>query len=440
MNAFRLRALEQTLLAHMQLYGYTLIDIPIVQPADVFLTRAGDVMVERLFLFDHQDQRLALRPEFTAAAAHHYLQTAQGQTVRWQFCGPTFTDDVTHVRTQQHGLGAELIGPAQQAESEIISMAAHGLAKIIPAQEWHIVVGHVGLQWHLLSRFGLDRHMIRWLLSHRETLRRDGPDALHTAFMAAFAHTQDDTFAQEETPGSTQRMLDVLLDSTQYGTTMGGRTREDIARRMLEKRRRAAQRPQVQAAIVFLAAWIQASGPIETVWPQLEAWVGEDNAGRALLQSWRETLDQLSASGLSSEQIILRPNLARNWEYYTGLVFVLETADGTALAGGGRYDELARLLGGSATPAVGFAYYGDALLAHSAIPNPTRPTVIVSGPRTAQMVSLFRSLEIGAVADDTTSTQESYRLDDTTYTSGDEVMQVIVTKLKTLQKALNPHE
>ena len=120
MNASRVRALEQQLLAHMQLYGYTLIDIPIVQPADVFLTRAGDLMIERLFTFEHHDQMLALRPEFTAAAARHYLEHANGQVVRWQFCGATFVDDAARDR-QQHSLGAELIGMAgSAAEAEII--------------------------------------------------------------------------------------------------------------------------------------------------------------------------------------------------------------------------------------------------------------------------------------------------------------------------------
>src|SRR5688500_10540933 len=134
----------------MQLYGYTLVDIPIVQPADVFLTRAGDLMIERLFTFEHQDQMLALRPEFTAAAARHYVEHAAGQIVRWQFCGATFVDDATHDRTQQHSLGAELIGMAgSAAEAEIIGMAVEG-AQSIGLADWQLVMGNVALQWHLL--------------------------------------------------------------------------------------------------------------------------------------------------------------------------------------------------------------------------------------------------------------------------------------------------
>jgi histidyl-tRNA synthetase len=45
------------------------------------------------------------------------------------------------------------------------------------------------------------------------------------------------------------------------------------------------------------------------------------------------------------------------------MVFELTTAENCRLGGGGRYDELARLLGaGIDVPAVGFTYYADELL------------------------------------------------------------------------------
>ncbi|MFH1461265.1 MAG: histidine--tRNA ligase [Patescibacteria group bacterium] len=56
---------------------------------------------------------------------------------------------------------------------------------------------------------------------------------------------------------------------------------------------------------------------------------------------------------------ILNPRLVRGLDYYTKTVFEIwpEEEDGRqiALAGGGRYDDLIKLLGGKDTPAVGFA-------------------------------------------------------------------------------------
>ena len=52
----------------------------------------------------------------------------------------------------------------------------------------------------------------------------------------------------------------------------------------------------------------------------------------------------------------LDPNLVRGLDYYTHTIFeVVTKSDDLALGGGGRYDGLVKLLGGTETPAVGYA-------------------------------------------------------------------------------------
>ncbi len=59
---------------------------------------------------------------------------------------------------------------------------------------------------------------------------------------------------------------------------------------------------------------------------------------------------------------VLNPNLVRGLDYYSRTVFEIWSADSdpearqNALGGGGRYDELVRMLGGTSTPAVGFSF------------------------------------------------------------------------------------
>lgn len=51
------------------------------------------------------------------------------------------------------------------------------------------------------------------------------------------------------------------------------------------------------------------------------------------------------------------PDLARHWDYYTGIVFEIRSNTGNLLCGGGRYDGLAKLIGSqSFIPAIGMAY------------------------------------------------------------------------------------
>lgn len=62
--------------------------------------------------------------------------------------------------------------------------------------------------------------------------------------------------------------------------------------------------------------------------------------------------DTLSALG---EPYSLNMVLARNFEYYTGVVFRFDAQAGTRVGGGGRYDGLLQLVGGGDVPASGFA-------------------------------------------------------------------------------------
>lgn len=373
------RQLENTLIEHMALFGYDLIDIPHIEAADIFLTRAGDKIIDRLFTFERYGKLLALRPEFTAAAAHRYVLENRRDTVRWQFSGTIFEDapERPDHNYQRRSMGAELIGMAgSSAEAEVMALTALG-AQRAGLERWQLVSGHVGLQGYLLSRFNLDPRTVRLLLAQRDAL-------LNPAQGMAYAIEQIERVLPEystqatidghstQADAQTEQMLDVLLDSTQYGTTMGGRSRTDIAQRLLQKRERTLERQQIHAALAFLAEWISLEGSADVVFRELRKLIGDvDMQAEEWLQGWQVTLDRLESYDIPTSRVTIQPNLARNWEYYTGVVFGLRAPDGTLVAGGGRYDELMRLIGGKrATPAVGFAYYMNELMAQLPLTTP----------------------------------------------------------------------
>lgn len=166
-----LRELASTLQDHMMQYGYETVETAIIEAADLFLTKAGDQIIQRLFTFEQQGRSLALRPEFTAAAAYHYAQqyelADQQPVARWQFNGFIFENDPTDLSRnyQRMSIDAELIGlSGPAADAEIISMALHGI-QANSAQNLQIVVGHVGLLWQLMARFDLDSRTQHFLLS-----------------------------------------------------------------------------------------------------------------------------------------------------------------------------------------------------------------------------------------------------------------------------------
>ena len=364
--------LSASLEQHMALYGYQTVETPVIQPADLFLTRAGDQIIEHLFTFERRGKQYALRPEFTASAAARYAaQCSEGTVARWQFHGAIFEDDPEgNADTyQRHASGAELIGlPGPLAEAEIMAMAAHGLGKN-GIHDWRLVIGNVQLVQHLLSAFHLDNRAQRFLLGHLQVLKNPDQgkpyvlELLDKLVIGSLKnHAVDPSGASEEL--NTQQLLDVLLDATQRGGTMGGRTRHDIVRRLLQKRQRAAERDQFVKVLDFLEVWIRIDSAPSEAFTIMQQWIAPDDAtAQAIFADWKRLLDLLDAYGIATDQIRIQPALARNWDYYTGIVFELIAAGNCPLGGGGRYDELARLLGADhEVPAVGFTYYADQLL------------------------------------------------------------------------------
>lgn len=76
------------------------------------------------------------------------------------------------------------------------------------------------------------------------------------------------------------------------------------------------------------------------------------------LQDFITLTSDLDALGVAYE---IDVTSGRGFEYYTGLIFQLWSGN-EMVAGGGRYDALIPLLGGSDSPALGFALYVDKLM------------------------------------------------------------------------------
>ncbi len=371
---------------HMSGFGYRQLDTPVIGEANLFLTRAGDRIVNRLFTFSRGGQELALRPEFTSLAAHHYVSGAYEGVQRWQCAGPVFEDDPDSAveEFQRYSTGAELFGlNGAAADAEVMGMALTGLEQL-GISNWRLVVGHIGLMRLMLARFQLDERTERFLINNLRTLREFGAAHVLQHFerqLAGAAEPSNSSLvtgeAQQLNDWGADALLAPLLDPARSGAAMGGRSRGDIARRLLRKRQRLSEREQVAAALETLEHWSQLSQPATVAFEALANLTPKEALPQ--LQEWQQSVELLSCYGLSMEQIVIKPDLARNWDYYSGLVFELHTADGQHLGGGGRYDELLVFLGAeSPVPAVGFACWLERVVA--AIPGNGQSATL--GPQT----------------------------------------------------------
>jgi histidyl-tRNA synthetase len=203
----------------------------------------------------------------------------------------------------------------------------------------------------VLARFDLDPRIERFLLSHLSAIKEAGKlhvkNLLESTLSIPMAPAQT-LFENPDVQLHTQELLDVLLDSPQRGTVMGSRTREDIAGRLLRKRKRASQQAQIETALDWLEQWVEINARPEEAFPTIETLIDLDPVARQTLGEWRTTMDLLAPYDISSNRVTIQPALARSWEYYTGVVFELRANNDIHLGGGGRYDELARLMGSKA--------------------------------------------------------------------------------------------
>lgn len=113
-------------------FGYRLIQTPLVEDAAVFLRTVGDesdIVSKEMYLFeDRGGDRLALRPEGTAAVCRAYIEhgmASRPQPVRLYYLGPMFRYDRPQAGRyrQLHQFGVECIGDDSPAtDVEVIDL------------------------------------------------------------------------------------------------------------------------------------------------------------------------------------------------------------------------------------------------------------------------------------------------------------------------------
>lgn len=345
----------------MALHGYERLETPVLQPADLFLTRAGDQIITRLFTFEHNGKQIALRPEYTSPAMSQYIGEGRKVPVRWQFGGIVFEAGADSYLRQHYSIGAEAIGwRAGLADAEILALAVEGVQSA-GVTNLAVHVGHVAFLRALLGRQVKDARMQRFLLNHVQTLRQpDGREQVREQIGLLLRLDLSEAAAAGQSPSPA--IVDALLQPLERSQLMGGRTREDIQRRLLTKLERAESLSSLERGMDELEHLIALEGTPRDVMPALRGLCADDRAAAAMLDEWETLLRLGEMLGVAEDQVVLTPALSRNWDYYSGMVFELHSGS-RHLGGGGRYDDLARLLGSAeAIPSVGLAWYADAVL------------------------------------------------------------------------------
>ena len=291
-------------------FGFAEYDAPVLEPLELYKAKSGDEIEAQLFSFTDKGGRdVALRPEMTPTGCR--LVGARANALKRPIKWFSIAEFYRYERAQKgrerafFQFNADLFGePGPEAEIELIALLIQCLASFgLTEQDFYVRLSDRNLWFYYLEALGLDDARIRGVLTAVDKFEKAGDEAFKP-------------YAEQFGP------LDPAL-------------KEKI--------------------LAFLQ--IKTLADLETTLATVTA-----DKLAARLADWRKLLGGLDAMGLT-RFVAVDLGVVRGLAYYTGFVFEAFDRKGElrAIAGGGRYNDLVKKLGGPDLPAVGFAI-GDVTL------------------------------------------------------------------------------
>jgi histidyl-tRNA synthetase len=285
-------------------FGFQEYDAPVLEPLELYTTKSGEEIETQLFSFkDKGDRMVSLRPEMTPTVCRMVGAKAGAlkRPIKWFSIGEFYR----YERAQKGRLrafnqfNADIFGEAgPEAEIELIALLIQCLAGFgLTKDDFYVRLSDRDLWFFYLEALGFTDSQARGILSAVDRYEKMGDDAFKG-----------------------------------YAEAHGA-----LAPELKDK------------VLAFLK--------IKSL-PELNAALAPYNSEKlsARLLDWGRVLDGLTAMGFA-EFVSVDLGVVRGLAYYTGFVFEAfdRKGDLRALAGGGRYNDLVKKLGGPDLPAVGFA-------------------------------------------------------------------------------------
>lgn len=342
--------------------GFSNVEPPLLQPADVFLDRSGEDIRRRLFVFnDPGGQELCLRPDLTIPTCRLYLDGNAGRgEARLCYSGAAFRYEAGDKPNEFNQTGAEFFGAkdAEAADAEMLALATEAV-KAGGLATFDIKLGDLALFDALVDaldipagwRSRLKRHFWRpdyfkELIARLASGKSSPSNDTRTGLMAALAGLDD------------SKAMSVIEDVLELAkiAPVGGRSVAEIAERFLERAadQSAAPLSKDTAKLIdtFLGLSLKPKDAAKRIRDLAKGAGLKLDAPIAALERRFELIDK---RGVDLSRAKFETGFGRTLEYYTGFVFELRVG-GEAVAGGGRYDSLLESLGSkSRVPAVGCA-------------------------------------------------------------------------------------
>mgnify|MGYP001265003125 CR=1 FL=1 len=324
--------------------GAQVVETDILQPADTLLDLYGEDIRARAYVTDDSLRgELMLRPDFTVPVVQWHMET-NAEPARYTYSGKVFRmqEDDPSRPNEYVQVGYEVFdGQAPiHADAEVFALIARaldGLNLRAATGDYGILTAAVqGLNTTDVRKSALMRHIWR-PRRFRSLLDRFGGRTPVPAARAALLATAEPLSGV---------------------TVLGLRSEAEVAARIDTLRHDAAQPPIASEQIALLEEILALRETCPNVLGHLRDIAVDMPAISAAVTRFARRLEALSAAGIDVDSLEFEGNFGRtSLEYYDGFVFGFYAdarPDLPAVATGGRYDALTRVLGrGRSVPAVG---------------------------------------------------------------------------------------
>lgn len=341
MRNIRMRAME--LRATFEMQGATVVEPPVLQPAETLLDLYGEDIRARAYVTsDALKGEQMLRPDFTVPVVQMHMSDG-AEPARYTYAGEVF-------RRQEHDpdrsseymqVGYEVFDRTDPAaaDAEVFSLISQSVAHL----KTHVATGDIGILMAAVQGLNTTRARKDALMRHIWRPRR---------FRALL-----DRFSGR-VPAPATRVALLRGEGTVDAPNIGLRSAAEIEARIAALHQDAAAAPISQAEMEVIDALLKVRETVPYALQQLRDLAVDMPAISSAVTGLDARSTAMASRGVDVDNLPFEASYGRtSMEYYDGFVFGIY-ADGhpelPTLASGGRYDALTRRLGqGAEIPAVG---------------------------------------------------------------------------------------
>ncbi len=338
--------------------GATLVDLPVLQPAETLLDLYGEDIRARAYVTrDPLAGELMLRPDFTVPVVQMHMEGG-ANPARYAYAGKVFrTQDRSSDRPPEFDqVGFEILGgedPAP-ADAEVFTL----LSQVLAPLPLRVTIGDIGVLMAAVQGLTTPENRKAALVRHIWRPRR------FRALLDRYSGRAPVPPARAALLERVARGKDVLADA---GPLVGLRTREEVAERIAALAADAQEPPLPAAETDLIDQIVTLRETAPSALERLADIAVDLPAIMPAVERLEERLEALAARGIDIAALEFEGGYGRSsMEYYDGFVFGFHAAarpDLPPVATGGRYDAMTRALGcGAEIAAVGGVVRPAALL------------------------------------------------------------------------------